>query len=76
MTMSNIPPPQMDTNPAYAVSTAGTVKMEDNTAYQTMTTNPGGRGGGAVSGVDYYDDIIDDQNVKMTQNSAYYDLKV
>jgi len=61
---------QMDTNPAYAVSTAGTIKMEDNPAYQTMTTNP--RGGGAVSGVNYYyEDIINDQNVKMTQNPAY-----
>jgi len=48
---------QMNTNPAYAVSTAGTVKMQDNPAYQTMTTNPGG-GGGAVSGVNYYEDIM------------------
>jgi len=70
MTMSNIPPLQMETNPAYAVSIAGTIKMEDNPAYRTMTTNPGG-GGGAVSGVYYYDDIIDDRNVKMTQNPAY-----
>jgi len=61
---------QMDTNPAYAVSTAGTVKMEDNPAYQTMTTNPGG-GGGAGSGVNYYEDITDERNVKMTQNPAY-----
>jgi len=48
---------QMDTNPAYVVSTAGTVKMEDNPAYQTITTNPGG-GGGAGSGVIYYEDIM------------------
>ena len=78
--MSNIPPTvqlplsdnvQMNTNPAYAVSTAGTVKMEDNPAYQTMTTNPGGGGGGAGIGGSYYEDIIDDRNVKMTQNPAY-----
>jgi len=49
---------QMDTNPAYVVSTAGTVKMEDNPAYQTMTANPGGGGGGAGSGVSYYEDIM------------------
>ena len=61
---------QMDTNPAYAISTAGTIKMEDNPAYQTMTTNPGG-GGGAGSGVNYYEDVIVDRKVKMTQNPAY-----
>jgi len=66
-------PPQsdkviMDTNPAYAVTSA--INMEDNPAYQTMTTNPGG-GGGAGSGVNYYEDIINDRNVKMTQNPAY-----
>jgi len=61
---------QMDTNPAYALSTAGTIKMEDNPAYQTMTSNPGG-GGGAGSGVNYYEDIINDRNVKITQNPAY-----
>ena len=60
----------MDTNPAYAVSTAGTVKVEDNPAYQTMTTNPGG-GGGAGREIYYYEDIINDRNVKMTQNPAY-----
>ena len=59
---------QMDTNPAYAVSTAGTVKMEGNPAYQTTTTNPGG---GAGRGLYYYEDIINDRNVKMTQNPAY-----
>ena len=48
---------QMDTNPAYSVSTTGTVKMEDNPAYQTMTINPGG-GGGAGGGVNYYEDIM------------------
>ena len=62
---------QMDTNPAYAISTAGTIKMEDNPAYQTMTTNPGGGGGGAGSGVNYYEDVIVDRKVKMTQNPAY-----
>ena len=75
--MSSIPPPcdtvlsdkvQMDTNPAYAVSTTGTVKMEDNPAYQTMTTNSGG---GAGYECNYYEDVIFDQNVKMTQNPAY-----
>ncbi|XP_065912153.1 uncharacterized protein [Dysidea avara] len=59
---------QMDTNPAYAVSTAGTVKMEGNPAYQTMTTNPGG---GVGRELYYYEDIINDRNVKMTQNPAY-----
>ena len=57
----NVPPLssdkiQMDTNPAYAESTGGIVKMEDNPAYQTMTTNPGGAGRGIV----YYEDIIND----------------
>jgi len=61
---------QMDTNPAYAVSTTGAVKMENNPAYETVATNPVG-GGGAGSEVNYYEDIINDQNVKMTQNPAY-----
>jgi len=60
---------QMDTNPAYAVSTGGTVKIEDNPAYETMTANPGR--GEDSSGIKYYEDIIRDQNVKMTQNPAY-----
>jgi len=49
----------MDTNPVYAVSTAGTVKMDDNPAYHTMTTNS--RSG---FGVYYYENIINDWNVK------------
>ena len=66
-------PPQsdkvlMDTNPAYVVTNA--INMEDNPVHQTMTTNPGG-GGGTGSGVNYYEDIINDRNVKMTQNPAY-----
>ena len=66
-------PPQsdefkMDTNPAYAVTS--TINMEDNPAYQTVITNPGG-GGGAGSVVNYYEDIINDRNVEMTQNPAY-----
>ncbi|XP_065912099.1 fibronectin-like isoform X2 [Dysidea avara] len=61
---------QMDTNPAYTVPTTGTIKMEENPAYQTITINPGG-GGGAGGGVNYYEDIIIDKNVKMTQNPAY-----
>ena len=59
---------QIDTNPAYAASTAGTVKMEDNPAYQTVPTNPGGEVG---SGCIYYEYIIIDSNVKMIQNPAY-----
>jgi len=59
---------RMDANPAYAATSK--IKMEDNPAYQTMTTNPGG-GGGAGSGVNYYEHIIDDKNVKMTENPAY-----
>jgi len=60
----------MDTNPAYAVTS--TINMENNPAYKTVITNPGGgEEVGAVSGVNYYEDIIDDRNVKMTQNPAY-----
>ncbi|XP_065897957.1 uncharacterized protein [Dysidea avara] len=75
-TYENVQPPssdkvQMDTNPAYTVSTVGTIKMEDNPAYQTMTTNPVGGGGGAGSGVNCYEDINVDRKVKMTQNPAY-----
>ena len=67
-------PPQsdkviVDTNPAYAVSNK--VNIEDNPAYQSMTTNPEGVQGGAGSGVNYYEDIINDRNVKITQNPAY-----
>ena len=75
--MSSIPPSydtvlsndvQMDTNPAYEVSAAGTVKMEDDPAYEIMATN---FGGGAGSEFNYYEDVIVDQSVKMTQNPAY-----
>jgi len=52
---------KLDANPAYEVT-----GMEDNPSYQT---NPGGEGAG--NGVDYYEDIINDRNVKMTQNPAY-----
>jgi len=45
----------MDTNPVYALSTADTVKMDDNPAYHTMTTNSR-----AGSGVHYYENIIND----------------
>ena len=74
-TYENLQPPssdkvQMDTNPAHTVPTTATIKMDDNPAYQTMTTNPGG-GGGAGSGVNYYEDVIVDRKVKMTQNPAY-----
>ena len=68
LVMYNLDKVQMDSNPAYAVSTGGAVKMEDNPAYETMTTNSGGVAG---LGIDYYEDIIHDRNVKMTQNPAY-----
>jgi len=55
----------MDTNPAYAVTNE--INIEDNPAYQTITTG----GGGAGSGVNYYEDIINERNVTITQNPAY-----
>jgi len=61
---------QMDTNPAYTVSTAGVVRMEEDPAYHSKTTNPGGQGTG--SGVDYYVvSSTDHDKVQLETNLAY-----
>jgi len=62
----------MNTNPAYTVSTPPDRQDINNAGYITMT------GGGDtdaddydVINDDYYTDILNNQNVKMTQNPAY-----
>ena len=63
---------KMDTNPAYSASTPPGRQNINNTSYITMT---GGGDTGAddydVINDDYYTDILNDQNVKMTQNPVY-----
>ncbi|XP_065918231.1 laminin subunit beta-1-like isoform X1 [Dysidea avara] len=63
---------KMDTNPAYAASTPPGQQNISNTSYIIMT---GGEGTGTddydVINDDYYTDIQNDRNVKMTQNPAY-----
>ena len=65
---------KMEFNPAYQVLTSDQVKMESNPAYQELSSHsvradvskqkPAGS-------VNYYKDIINDQNIPMTENPSY-----
>ena len=78
--MSNIPtydivqdPVKVQPNPAYQV-TSDVVKMQSNPAYQELSYHTGGVNvtkQKPVGNVSYYDDIINDQNIKMTENPSY-----
>ena len=80
--MSNIPVYDTVQDPAVSVK----VKMETNPAYQEMPSDQGpdpayqdlssSRSGRAnvskpAGDVNYYEDIIKDQNIKMTENPSY-----
>ena len=76
---------KMETNPAYQVITSHQVKMETNPAYQEMPSDQNRKGpdpayqelsthsgrANVAGDVSYYEDIIKDQNIKMTENPSY-----
>ena len=65
---------KMEPNPAYQVLTSDQVKMESNPAYQELSSHSGTvdvskqKPAGSVN---YYEDIINDQNIPMTENPSY-----
>ena len=65
---------KMEPNPAYQVLTSDQVKMEPNPAYQELSSHSGRADVSKqkpVGNVNYYEDIINDQNVAMTENPSY-----
>ena len=65
---------KMETNPAYQVLTSDQVKMEPNPAYQELSSHSGRANVSKqkpAGDVKYYEDIINDQNVNMTENPSY-----
>ena len=65
---------KMESNSAYQVLKSDQVKMESNPAYKELSSQSGRadvskqKPAGSVS---YYEDIINDQNVPMTENPSY-----
>ena len=65
---------KMESNPAYQVSTGDHVKMESNPAYQKLSSRSGTADVSKqkpAGSVNYYEDIINDQNIPMTENPSY-----
>ena len=64
----------MEPNPAYQVLTSDQVKMEPNPAYQELSSYSGRADVSkqkSAGNVNYYEDIINDQNIAMTENPSY-----
>ena len=64
----------MEPNPAYQVLTSDQVKMEPNPAYQALSSHSGRADVSKqqlAGNVNYYEDIINDQNILMTVNPSY-----
>ena len=65
---------KMESNPAYQVLTSDQVKMESNPAYQELSSHSGRTDVSKqkpAGNVKYYEDIINDQNIPMTENPSY-----
>ena len=65
---------KMESNPAYQVLTSDQVKMEANPAYQELSSHSGRADVSKqkpAGSINYYEDIINDQNVPMTENPSY-----
>ena len=66
---------KMESNPAYQVLTSDQVKMmESNPAYQELSSHSGRADVSKqkpAGNVNYYEDIINDQNIPMTENPSY-----
>ena len=65
---------KMEPNPSYHVLTSDQVKMESNLSYQELSSHSGRADDSKqkpAGNVNYYEDIINDQNVAMTKNPSY-----
>ena len=65
---------KMESNPAYQALTSDQVKMESNPAYQELSSHSGRDDVSKqqpAGNVNYYEDIINDQNIPMTENPSY-----
>ena len=65
---------KMEPNPSYRVWTSDQVKMEPNPSYQQSSSHSGRADVSKqklAGNVNYYEDIIIDQNVAMTKNPSY-----
>ena len=65
---------EMEPNPSYHVLTSDQVKMEPNPSYQELSSHSGRADVSKqkpAGNVNYYEDIINDQNVAMTKNPSY-----
>ena len=64
----------MEPNPAYQVLTSDQVKMQSNPAYQELSSHSGRADVSKqqpAGNVNYYEDIINDQNIPMTENPSH-----
>ena len=65
---------KMESNPAYQMLTSDQVKMKSNPAYQELSSHSGKADVGKqkpAGSVNYYEDIINDLNIPMTENPSY-----
>ena len=63
---------KMETNPAYQEMPSDQNRKGPDPAYQDLSSHSGRANvSKPVGDVNYYEDIIDDQNVKMTENPSY-----
>ena len=66
---------KVESNPAYQALTSDQVKMESNPSYQELSPHSGRAANVSkqqpAGTVPYYEDIINDQNVTMTNNPSY-----
>ena len=65
---------KMEPNPSYQVLTSDQVKMEPNPSYQELSCHSGRADVSKqkpARNVNYYEDIINDQNIAMTKNPSY-----
>ena len=65
---------KMEPNPSYQVLTSDQVMMEPNPSHQESSSHSGRadvRKQKPAGNVNYYEDIINDQNIAMTKNPSY-----
>ena len=65
---------KIEPNPSYHMLTSDQVKMEPNPSYQELSSHSGRADVSKqkpAGNVNYYEDIINDQNVAMTKNPSY-----
>ena len=63
---------KMETNPAYQEMPSDQNRKGPDPAYQEISSHSGRANVSKPAGdVNYYENIIDDQNIKMTENPSY-----